>query len=301
MSLDYLAIDIGGTNLKYGIVDRAGNLIEKHTKPTHLTDLDGFVAQLKGIVTEYRDRVKGLGISVPGKVDQKAGGTIHGGGVLQFLDQVNLPELLDLDIPVSVENDGKSAALAELWLGTLNGVKDGAALVLGTGVGGGLIINGELYTGGHFQAGEVGLVSNSTSMTTDSLVGRIGSAVLMVERVATALKLPNKHDGLAVFEAINAHDPVAWPIFQSYAEEIGLMIHNIQAIMDLDRIVIGGGISEQPIVIETINEAYQKIFNAHFAVRATLTPPEILPSRFKNDANLYGAVYRLLLEVNQEV
>lgn len=119
--------------------------------------------------------------------------------------------------------------------------------------------------------------------------------------MATALDLPDKHDGLAVFEAINAHDPVAWPIFEAYAEEIGLIIHNIQAIMDLDRFVIGGGISAQPIVVETINEAYMRIFNTHFAIRTTLTPPEILPSRFKNDANMYGAVYRLLLEVNQEV
>ncbi|MCW0952840.1 ROK family protein [Weissella ceti] len=301
MSLDYLAIDIGGTNLKYGIVNRAGTLIEKHTTPTNEESLDAFVAQLKGIADEFKDRIKGVGISVPGKVDQNDGGTIHGGGVLQFLDEVNLPRLLDLDIPVAVENDGKSAALAELWLGTLNGVKDGAALVLGTGVGGGLIINGELYTGGHFQAGEVSLGSQSTSMTTESLVGRIGSAVMMVERVATALDLPDKHDGLAVFEAINAHDPVAWPIFEAYAEEIGLIIHNIQAIMDLDRFVIGGGISAQPIVVETINEAYMRIFNTHFAIRTTLTPPEILPSRFKNDANMYGAVYRLLLEVNQEV
>lgn len=301
MSSDYLAIDIGGTNLKYGIVDRSGKLTEKKVEPTEREDLAMFVAQLKRIVTEHRAHIKGLAISVPGKVDQNEGGTIHGGGVLTFLNKVNLPDLLDLDIPVSVENDGKSAALAELWLGNLRGIKDGAALVLGTGIGGGLIINGAMYTGAHFQAGELSFMSQNAEITEDSLAGHKGSAVYMIENVATALNLPDKHDGLAVFEAINAYDPVAWPIFEAYTKEIGLLIHNLQATMDLERIVIGGGISAQPILIDTINESYKHTFNAFVGVRMTLTPVEIMASRFKNDANLYGAVYRLLLELNQEV
>ncbi|MGZ2658091.1 ROK family protein, partial [Escherichia coli] len=92
--------------------------------------------------------------------------------------------------------------------------------------------------------------------------------------------LPDKHDGLAVFEAINAYDPVAWPIFEAYTKEIGLLIHNLQATMDLERIVIGGGISAQPILIDTINESYKHTFNAFVGVRMTLTPVEIMASRF---------------------
>ncbi|WP_279233301.1 family 1 glycosylhydrolase [Leuconostoc lactis] len=103
-------------------------------------------------------------MAVPGKVDHHDE-TIYGGGALQFLDQVNLPAALQLAVPVSVENDGKAAALAELWLGNLKNVQNGAAVVLGTGVGGGLILNGQLYAGSHFQAGELSFMVLDTDLS----------------------------------------------------------------------------------------------------------------------------------------
>ncbi len=81
--------------------------------------------------------------------------TIYAGGALPFLDQVNLADELQLDIPVAIENEGKTAAIAELWLGNLTGIDNGAAVVLGTGIGGVLILNDALHTGSHFQAGEL--------------------------------------------------------------------------------------------------------------------------------------------------
>ncbi|WP_455646760.1 family 1 glycosylhydrolase [Leuconostoc sp.] len=103
-------------------------------------------------------------MAVPGKVDHHDE-TIYGGGALQFLDQVNLPAALQLAVPVSVENDGKAAALAELWLGNLKNVQNGAAVVLGTGVGGGLILNSQLYAGSHFQAGELSFMVLDTDLS----------------------------------------------------------------------------------------------------------------------------------------
>jgi len=105
-----------------------------------------------------------LAFAVPGKVDHHDE-TIYGGGALQFLDQVNLPAALQLAVPVSVENDGKAAALAELWLGNLKNVQNGAAVVLGTGVDGGLILNGQLYAGSHFQAGELSFMVLDTDLS----------------------------------------------------------------------------------------------------------------------------------------
>lgn len=103
-------------------------------------------------------------MAVPGKVDHHDE-TIYGGGALQFLDQVNLPAALQLAVPISVENDGKAAALAELWLGNLKNVQNGAAVVLGTGVDGGLILNGQLYAGSHFQAGELSFMVLDTDLS----------------------------------------------------------------------------------------------------------------------------------------
>ncbi|MGB2575638.1 ROK family protein [Leuconostoc citreum] len=301
MNRNYLAIDIGGTNLKYGIIDRAGRLIEKHSVTIEATDREAFLAQLSAIVTQYRDQIKGVGISVPGTV-KHPDDTIYGGGALRFLDQVNLATVLNLPVPVSVENDGKAAALAELWLGHLKGVENGAAVVLGTGVGGGLIFNRQLYSGTHFQAGELSFLFDTRNLgDIHHSIGWRGSAVHMIERVASALNLADQHDGYAVFEAINKRDKIAWPLFEDYAKEIAHLIYNLQTIIDVDRIVIGGGISAQKIVTETIQSAYDEMFHSNEMVAAVLTPAEIRASKFANDANLYGAIYHLLLKINAEV
>lgn len=299
-NLNYLAIDIGGTNIKYGIVDRAGRLIEKHSESTQTTGLSEFLNQLETIISRYIDGVKGVGISVPGKVDHHDE-TIYGGGALDFLNKINLPQKLNISVPMTVENDGKAAALSELWLGNLKGIKNGAAVVLGTGVGGGLILNGALFSGTHFQAGELSFLAYHSDLLMAHLEGSLGSAVGMISRVATALKLPDKHDGFKVFEAINRHDAIAWPIFESYAMTIALLIYNVQTVVDLQRYVIGGGISEQSIVAIEIKKAYQTLFARNEIVINTLTSVEIMPSKFGNDANLYGAIYHLLQTINDEV
>ena len=113
--------------------------------------------------------------------------------------------------------------------------------------------------------------------------------------------MPEIDDGLAVFEHINAGNPVAVDIFDAYAAEIALLIQNIQAIVDVQRIVIGGGISAQPIVAERIRDQYMTFFEGNEVVAGTLTPAEIVGGQFANDANLFGAIYHLLMELNQEV
>jgi predicted NBD/HSP70 family sugar kinase len=300
MANSYLAIDIGGTRLKYALLDRAGTIIEKGSEDTEQKSLDGFVAQVKAIVANYRDQIKGVAFSAPGKVDH-TDERIYGGGALTYLDKVSLPEVLGLDIPVGVENDGKSAALSELWLGNLKDVKNGAALVLGTGVGGGLIFDGRLWTGAHFLAGEVSFITDEFTGDDAKYIGGTGSAVKMIERVADKLGLADRHDGQAVFEAINAGNPDALAIFTQYAQVIARLIFNMQAVVDLERYVIGGGISAQPLVIDAIREQYAVLFKSRDINVTTLTPAEILPMNFGNDANLYGALYHLLLKVNGEV
>ena len=296
---DYLAIDIGGTRIKYAVLDHAGNLIEKDDVTTQNESLAEFVAAVHAIVDLYRYRIKGVAISAPGKVEH-TDETIYAGGALPLLDKVNLVDELNLDMPVAVENDGKAAALAELWLGNLNGIDNGAAVVLGTGVGGGLILNGRLHTGTHFQAGELSFIHRGEARFDTDSYGVVGSAVQMVSTIATIYNLPDKKDGRAVFELINKHDGPAWDVFKRYTDDIALMLLNIQAVVDLERFVIGGGITEQPIVVQTIRESYEELVARRSQVRDGFTTPEILPARFGNDANLFGVLYHLLMRVNHE-
>lgn len=300
MTKNYLAIDVGGTRLKVGLIDRAGNIIEKYNERTVTTGLPEFLVQLHQVIDRYAGQIRGVAFSVPGKVAHPTD-TIKGGGALTFMDGVNLRDELQLDLPVAVENDGKAAALAELWLGELNDVADGMAIVLGTGVGGGLVLNGELVYGTHYQAGELSFIFGQIETGMETSIGLHGSAVEMIKRIGTQFQLPEIDDGLTVFEHINAGEPAANEIFDAYANQIALLIQNIQAITDIQRIVIGGGISAQPIVAERIREKYLAFFNGNELVKATLTPAEIVAGKFANDANLFGAVYHLLMKLNQEV
>ncbi|MGL5687749.1 MAG: ROK family protein, partial [Weissella cibaria] len=112
---------------------------------------------------------------------------------------------------------------------------------------------------------------------------------------------PDVKDGRAVFELINLREGPAWDIFKRYTDDLVLMLLNMQAVIDVQRFVIGGGITAQPIVVETIRQSYEEMVARRPQVRDGFTTPEILPARFGNDANLYGALYHLLLRLNHEV
>ncbi|MDN2452958.1 ROK family protein [Lactobacillus sp. UCMA15818] len=297
---NYLSIDIGGTAIKYGLIDHSGNLIEKGTVDTP-QNLEEFKQSLIGIISMYKEKVYGLAFSVPGKVDSKQG-IIYFGGSLPFLNGFNFEKFIHEEvgvIPVGVENDGKAAALAEMWLGNLKDIDDAAAIILGTGVGGGIIINGRLLPGSHFQAGELSfMMSNFNSVGYEELVGTNLSAVKMIEKIAVAENLTNKKDGRVVFTLINKGNSEVVKIFREYCKKIALLIINVQTVVDLTNFVIGGGISSQSILIKTINEEYDEILNKLPLLNDTLTRPHIQKAKFENSANLYGALYGLLQKID---
>lgn len=296
----FLSIDIGGTNIKYGLLDRSGNLITHETQSTP-QNIDEFMSVIKAIIVNSLAKIRGVAISIPGKVNTKTG-VVSYGGSLPFLDQLNLTkELASFNIPIAVENDGKSAVLAEMWLGSLKNVTNGAVIVLGTGVGGGIVLNGQLIRGTNFQAGELSFMSlNPSTANIDSLVGYSGSAVKMIEQCANALKIADRHDGYAVFKAINNGDKRVVAIFNSYCRTIATLILNIQSVIDLQCFSISGGISAQPVVVEAICSAYQSIRRDIPLIRSQMEAPSIVPAHFRNNANLYGALYNLLLTVDEK-
>ena len=124
------------------------------------------------------------------------------------------------------------------------------------------------------------------------------SALKMIEKIAVKKNLPDKKDGRAVFTLINEGDTEAVQILREYCKKIALLIINIQTVIDVTDFVIGGGISSQPILIDTINEEYKKILNKLPLLEETLTMPRIQKAKFENSANLYGALYGLLQKVD---
>lgn len=272
----------------------------KKNKIKTIHDKEQFLAEIDKIVAEYVDKgVKGIAFCAPGKIAKT---TIHFGGALPFLDGIDFTQRYKkYNLPVAVINDGKASVLAESWLGSLKDIKNCASITLGTGLGGGIIVNDKLLNGAHYQAGEVSFLNlDINAKGFDGFSGTLGSAVGMIKKINKVLGSKDETDGLAAFEAINAGDETALKIFNEFCHMVAVIILNMQAVVDLDTIAIGGGISAQPIVAKGINKAYDKLLDDNPLVKTTFTRPQIVDAKFKNNANLYGALYNLLIHVNGE-
>lgn len=296
--MNYLSVDVGGTFIKFGLLDHSGNFLERWKKPTPQS-LAEFKKVLLLEIQHHETAIKGIAVSCPGRIDSLKG-YIYKGGALSFLADFPMKQWLAkyTTVPISLINDGKAAALSEWWIGNLQGVQNGAAIVLGTGVGGGLILNNQLYNGAHFQAGELSfMVQAQTVEDPTQLLGYAGSAVRFIQK-ATALLGVAEDDYQAVFSSIEktSSQPVK-ALFEEYCAFIAQLITNLQAILDIEKVVIGGGISEQDAVIQMIQQKYKALRQQESLLKETLAPLEIEACAYRNSANLLGALYQLLLDM----
>lgn len=301
----YLAYDIGGTSLKYALIDKAGHIIKKSSMATYKDNLDGFLRTLYAVADKFKGQFNGIAVCAPGKVDTQ-NKIIHYGGALTFLDGLNIQKTLGdkYQVPVGVENDGKAAALCEQWLGELHDVNTGAIMTLGTGVGGGILIDNRVLHGHHFQAGELSWMITNQHQGVKNMAAYTGhscSAVNMIKAINLSLKNLNLTDGRAAFAAIKAGNPIAIKIFKHFCLNVAVLILNIQSVIDGSKIVIGGGVSSQPILITEIKNQFNRILDHNPMLKKQVKPPEIVAAKFRNDTNLYGALYALLLELNGQV
>jgi predicted NBD/HSP70 family sugar kinase len=291
----YLVIDIGGTFAKFALMDRDGHISAKGKRPTPRTNLSEFEQVIFSIIDHHDlSNVKGIAISCPGTIDVDTG-MIYYGGALPFLHLVNLPRIIEerYGKKAFIENDGKCAALAELWLGSVKDAKDSVILVLGSGVGGGIIIDQKLHRGVNLSAGEVSFVMDRLDIETKeaTFFGLDGSAVNMVRRIAELKNHDDLTDGEKVFDYINKGDEEANAIFNEYCLYVASQIMNLHYILDPNIFAIGGGISAQPILLERIQWAIDEIKKANPQHMAN---PKVVACHFQNDANLYGALYHFL-------
>ncbi len=297
----YFVYDIGGTFIKFALMENNGNIKMKDKFPTTAKSAEELVAQMVEKFLPYKQAIKGIAVSCPGVVDSEKG-VIYQGGSLLFMHEKNLAEMLarECHVPVVLQNDAKSAALAELWLGVAKDVHSAAILTLGSGVGGGIIMDGKLQSGYHLMAGEVSYMESDfdTERLRGEFFGRNGSAVELIKRIATKKNLTDKKDGEQVFALIAHGDEEANAIFNDYIYGLAIQILNIQYLIDPEIIAIGGGISAQPIVVERLNEAVAQIKAANPFHAAK---PNIVTCRFQNDANLYGALYNFFIQFADEV
>lgn len=301
MARQYLSIDVGGTAVKSARIDHSGNIIVRRRAVTP-RDQAAFLHLLTTII-DRQPGVAAICVSVPGIVNPHTG-AVKFTGALAFLGQFPLAAYLRqyAGLPVYVGNDANCATLAELWLGNLTGVANGAVITLGTSVGGGLVINGQLVHGPHFRAGELSAIVNNYDHAAphQATVGASTSAVKMIATVATTCDLPDPTDGRRAFEVINRRQAPAWSIFTAFCRRVAVLMVNVQAVVDLERILIGGGISAQPILISEVRRQFRLLQEGDRRLMDDIAMPMIMAARFGNDANLLGALYGLLLKIEEE-
>ena len=152
-----MVFDVGGTEIKYSVMDEQLNRADAGSVPTPDDTQEHFLATLEALYRPHAAEVDGIAMSLPGFIDAEHG-VVRGGGAPSLLYNIGTPVGPRLaqrcGCRVFLENDGKAAAIAELQLGALKGCTNGAVFIIGTGVGGGLVINGQLVRGIHCTAGE---------------------------------------------------------------------------------------------------------------------------------------------------
>lgn len=288
----FLCVDIGGTLIKYGLLSESGKLLSRNTAETP-KNLNDFKLLLRSLVESYRQRIDGIALCAPAMViyDEKAFYNCEG---LPFINGISMKEIFgpaNKDLPITVENEGMAATTAELWNGSLNGIDSGILLTLGSGVTGGFVVNGELVRGAHHQAGLFSLIRDELNVCgTQGLVRSNCSAVNMIRAINRVAGNGNELDGIAAFEKIKSGD-----------KNIAQLLFNMQLTMDVQRFVIGGGISNEEIVLKTIKQKYTEIVSEFPQAQQVLIYPELVKSEYSNGTVLYGAFYSYMQQMNGEI
>lgn len=299
---NYLVFDWGGTYLKYALMDEKTSILEKGKVPSpKKTDTKEIFMNLIDEIVSMFPQAEGIAISSPGILNSETG-VIDVVAVFPYLSGCNIKEEFQnrYHLPVSLENDGKCAALAELWKGSLSGCRDGAVMIIGTGLGGGIILDGKLRRGKNFSAGEFSEMCMDIyhPERKESYCSALGVSGL-TSRTALALgEDPAEMDGVKAFEYINAGNEAALQALKEYTDLFALQICSLNILLDLEKVCIGGGISQQPELIRSLRASMDNLKNVQLDMINGLDLPlcEVDVCRFHNDANLIGALYHLIYE-----
>lgn len=287
---EVLVIDIGGTFIKYARMDESFALLEKGKIPTPDTCRADLIEAI-GRLYDSMPSVEGIAISMPGIIDTE-NGYCHMGGAITYNNEAHLRDELKDRCPVNVfmGNDAKCAALAEAGRGALSGVKDGFVILLGTMIGGAYIHDGKLVYGKHFSAGEVSYINTRLDELPrkETVWGNVSGASGLCRDYAVAIgEASEKVDGVRVFADVLAGDETAIRVLTEYTRKIASVIFNIQTVLDPERFAIGGGISEQPVLIDYIRKNLEEMYES---CPYSVPKAEVVACEFRNDANLVGAL-----------
>lgn len=288
----YLAIDVGGTSIKYTITDKNAkitnlNEIKTRREPGKLFE------SLDEIIIPHLNQIVGIALSFPGKINVEKG-IVNIIATFKWICNLPLKSILEekYNIPVWIENDGKCAALAEFWKGNLSDVDNGMVIGLGTEIAGGIILNGKLFRGSSDSAGEISsILSDFKNLDNTKRFGKIGGHKNLTDAYNDK-KGTGDIDSYELFEKYRQGDETAKEVIRNYSRIIAAGIVTIQSVLDVEKFCIGGGISAQDILISEIKDSVHEFF----AVKSSeaINEPVIERCHFKNASGCVGAIYNFL-------
>lgn len=305
----YVGVDIGGTTIKAGICNEEGKLLHTFEGPTGTESgpdvvLGNIASYARGIVKDngfdWSD-VVGVGIGIPGFMDFSAGVILKSANFPGWKNvAVKAPLEQTLGKPVKINNDANVAALGEVWGGAGKGLQNVVVYTLGTGVGGGIIIRGQVYEGFSGMGGELGHVQVVPDMeaiqcgcgqygcveTVSSATGVIRMAKDAVERGdQTSLAALPTIMAKDVFDAAKAGDEVAQRIVKRAAFYLGKAIAATAVIVNPQRFILGGGVAKAgDILFDAVREVFAK-----YTPEQARNDVDIVPAMLGNDAGVVGA------------
>lgn len=304
-------VDIGGTTVKIGLFNREGNLLDKWEIPTNKENKGISILPdvAKSILAKMEEKgiaekdLAGIGVGAPGTVDEN--GTLVGGAVNIGWDAFNIPEVMQayINVPVKATNDANAAAYGEMWQGGGKGYENLVAVTLGTGVGGGIIINGQLLSGSAGAGGEIGHMHMQDDETEEcgcknkGCLEQYASATGIVRLARRRLQKDDKPSVLrngelsakSVFDGVKAGDQVAVEIAEQFGEYLGKGLALVADVVNPEIFVIGGGVSKAGEILLTFVEPnFQKyVFEMCKNVKFAL-------AKLGNDAGIYGTAGLIL-------
>ena len=307
----YIGLDVGGTTFKAGVVTEDGRIVHKDAMPTGIerpyqeiiADMAALCKKVAADAGIEMSEIKSIGVGVPGLFDNKT-------GMIPFCTNLgwhDIPFVAEmkkhLDTPVYGDNDATVAGLAESVAGVSAGIKDSVFLTLGTGVGGGIIIDGKPYSGAHGCGSEIGhmMIKMGGELCTCGNYGcfeRYASATAIIREARKAIVEypessmlaacggdPEKLNAKIVIDAARAGDEAAKAVFGGYVQALAVGIINIINMLDPEVIVLGGGVSAAgEFLLNAVREAVKPMvfFKTMPYVRIEL-------AQLGNDAGIIGA------------
>lgn len=310
-----VGVDLGGTTTKLAFISLYGEILHKWEIPTDVSNegknitvniAKAIDAKLEEI-GHSKSEILGIGMGAPGPVDL-ATGVIFEAVNLGWREPYPLKDLLEVEtsLPAVVDNDANCAALGEMWKGAGNGAKDLVCVTLGTGVGGGVITNGNIVHGVSGAAGEIGHITSIAEGGAPCNCGKTGcletiASATGIVRIAVELLTSHPSEGVLsavfnetgivtakdVFDAAQRRDELALKAVNTVALHLGIALANIANTLNPEKIVLGGGVSKAgAVLLDPVKEQFLR----HSFPRVAQST-EISIATLGNDAGVIGAAW----------